>query len=721
MAVWRPLVAEAARAELSAGGLLIDFGTGDQHKYTRGGFLTGWGDNHAEKSDHGPISWSEVIDDTATLAVMIDKTPAQLALRVKSVAPDQQVTISVDGKRVGAAKVDSAWSIVRVPIAKKAMAPGRHQIALKFSRRGDEAEPVAAIDWLWLAQTADQEPLLVPRAAPLNIGERPRRALSSPGSRTYSFYLHIPPKAKLAFHYGAGKRSLFSIAAETVDGEVQQLFQKRAEPNVWQPAIVDLGAFAGQAVRLDFQTEGSLGSAGWADPTLLVPKLALPPRRDIASARPQNAIVIVIDTARADVFGPFGGRDPFSDQDIATPAFDALARTSTVFATTYDAENWTKPSVTSMLSGLYPSTHTARLAKSMVPEDITFISQKLDAAGYDTALFTSNAVVSETFAFNRGFDTFVNNSRGAAAARGDALHLYQEATAWLEAHHKNPFFLWIQPVDPHTTYSVPHKYWSQYFNGSYTGFIGTTFEETEQFAISRDSSLVTDTDRAFIRALYYGEVSFHDEHMGKFLDVVKKLGLLESTLVVVTNDHGEELGDHDRWGHGWTLYEELLRAPLIMHFPPMFPPGKKVREVVENVDLGPTILDALGKPPLADAEGMSFLSLVSGRPGRLRPYYAIVHGRGDGRAVRVGNWKLMDGDDKWKALYNIAEDPREERDMLGEVPLARRLCEVYLGEGLAVFDKKQRQKDSTTRRRFSASEAVLDAEMRSKLEALGYL
>lgn len=720
MAVWRPLLSEVNRAELFAGGLLIDFGTGDQHKYTRGGFLTGWGDNHATKVEGHTVTAGDIIETSATLTVVTRGDPKELVMRVSSAVPEQRVTVSVDGKAVGDAAVPKTWATVRLALPAKILAPGRHHVELSFARSAPADTPVAAMDWMWLAAQAGKTAVVIPRGIPLRVGNRPRRALFSPGSRAYSFYLQVPEGAKLAFHYGAGKRTLFSVTAETIDGKIHRLFGTRAKAGAWQPAVIDLAPVAGKTVRLELRTEGSHGKAGWADPTLLVPKSSLPARRTL-TRRPQNVIVIAIDTARFDAFGPFGGHDPFSGNAIAMPAYNALASTSTVFTTAYDAENWTKPSVTSMLSGLYPSTHTARTAKAMVPEDVRFISQDLHDAGLTTALFTANAVVSDTFAFNRGFDTFVNNSRGEAAARGDAMHLYQEATAWLDGHHDAPFFLWIQPVDPHTTYSVDQKYWSKYFDGTYSGYIGPTFEEPEQFALSRNASLAHDRDRAFIRALYYGEISSHDEFMGKFLDEVKKLGLYKNTLIVITNDHGEELGDHGRWGHGWTLYDELVRSPLIMHFPPVFPPGKKVSAVVETVDLSPTILDVLGKKPLADAEGMSFLSLVSGRPGHLRPYYAIVHGRGDGRAVRVGPWKLMDGDTRWHALYNIADDPREQHDRLGKVPLAERMCEVYLGEGLATLDKKQRQKDSAIRRRFSASEAKLDPEMRKKLDALGYL
>jgi arylsulfatase A-like enzyme len=180
--------------------------------------------------------------------------------------------------------------------------------------------------------------------------------------------------------------------------------------------------------------------------------------------------------------------------------------------------------------------------------------------------------------------------------------------------------------------------------------------------------------------------------MGKFFDELKTMGVLDDTLVIVTNDHGEELGDHQKFGHGHSLYEELLRAPLLFHFPPLIRPSVLKNEVAENVDVAPTIVDMLGLKPMAKADGMSLVPLLKGEPVQ-RPYYAMSEFMDSRRAIRVGSWKMI-----WAAGLTVnvfhSEVDREETDDLAKTALvARRMLEVHAGEAQAAFDKKQRMQD----------------------------
>jgi len=207
--------------------------------------------------------------------------------------------------------------------------------------------------------------------------------------------------------------------------------------------------------------------------------------------------------------------------------------------------------------------------------------------------------------------------------------------------------------------------------------------------------------------------------MGRFLDKVRAWKLLDQILLVVNNDHGEELYEFGKVGHGHNLNEHMMRSPLVIRFPPLFPHGHLVEEVVEQVDLAPTIVDALGLRPLADADGSSLLPLVHGKPNR-RPYYAIMEFLAGRRAVRVGDWKLMRDHQDWLRLYNVVDDPEEKTDRLADNPIARRMCEVFLGEGLGMPVKRERHQDLTVRRKLKSVKVKIGPNTRRGLEALGY-
>ena len=300
----------------------------------------------------------------------------------------------------------------------------------------------------------------------------------------------------------------------------------------------------------------------------------------------------------------------------------------------------------------------------------------------------------------------------------------------MEAHKDERFFLYVQSVDPHTTYDVPKDYWSRYYEGSYNGQIGTAFDREEQMVVDNGKMKVTDDDLKYIRALYKGEVTYQDHYLGGLLKKIEELGLTDDTLVVITNDHGEELREHGTMGHGWPLFEEQIRAPLLMSYPPIFEAGGSVTEVIEHVDLAPTILDALGVPPMKDAEGLSFLPFLEDGIGkRQHPFSAIAWTRKGMRSIRVGDWKLIAGKSSgWMYLFNLKDDPGEQGSLVkkGKTPpeaalLPGRLCDIYLGEALATHDKALRLQGAGRAQRYNSPEIPVDEKTRKELEALGYL
>ncbi len=715
--LWRDLLHESALAELEVAGTLIDFGTADQHKYTRGGWATGWGRLDSERN--GP-SYAEVTARDAHLTLMAHHRPRELVLRARARSSRQELKAywngtglrQADGER--SSRIGRGWQEIRFEIPKQLASRGRHEVRLSFR----SARPLAAdIDWLWIRTHQHKEPPeLVSRMAPLRLGKRTRRSLVAPTARAYSFYLHVPARGRLAFDYGSDRQVEFRVSAQTARGQSYQLFRQQSSPGTWRSASVDLSRFSGQAIRLELATEGPNGRTGWGAPEIRAPDSVTGPRptRAVAGVKPaKNVIVVVYDTTRADVFAPFA-----SSSRVKTPHFNALAASSTRFSNAYNNESWTRPSVVTILTGLYPNTHGALYARSVLSDKVEMLSEHLSKHDFQTLAIVGNPVLRAKFGMDQGWDEYRNHGRDDDSA----ARIYTEATQWVESnHHRGRFFLYVQSHDNHTPYDPERSYSKLYHPEPYSGFVGDALSADEQNAIGKGKRRAKDSDLAWIRALYDGEATYQDKHFGRMIAKLEELGILDQTLVVVTNDHGEEFTEHGGMGHGWTLYEEQLEAPLIMRYPALFGRGTAISEIVEHVDVAPTIVETLGLPPLPRADGLSLLPLVTGRGAPPRPYYAVAALRDEERSIRVGRWKLLvDKDKGWESLYDLERDPGEKSSHIDTRQIAGRLCEIYLGEALASPAKGKRLSNISTHRRFEAPTMKLDRKTKRDLEALGY-
>ncbi len=642
-------------------------------------------------------------DRTASLNALTVAPVREVVARVR--APKRtKIAVSIDGARIGSDTVDGDWTVIRMN-APKQIAPGRHGLELRSRTTG------LAVDWVWLRSSeTTRAPTPDARVEALRVGKRARRALVARTARTYRYYLHVPPDATLRFAYGASAPVVFAVRATAADGTSRALFEQTATTDRWRKASVDLSAYAGKAMRLELETRGDADTAGWGEVEMVVPRAKR--RRPAKRRTARNAIVVIMDTTRADAFAP--------GSKAHTPSYDALAKRSTVFRNAYNAENWTLPSTASTMSGLYSFTHGAQYAGDGVSDQVELLPEHLDAADFNTKAVVANAVVSEKFGFKQGWDEWLNTARSKGPT--GAEHVYGDAIEWLDQNaDKGRFLLYVHSMDAHTPYSPPPEHLARYYEGSYRGWIGSDLDKDDQRAIEKRKRRASKDDLAWAEALYYGEVTYQDEHLGRLIAKVRELGLLDDTIIVVTNDHGEELYEHKGMGHGFTLYEEQIRAPLLVHYPPLFPPGTVDVGLVEHVDVAPTIVDALGLPPLADAEGASLVPRVTGAPVR-RPDYAVYAHRKKWRGVRVGRWKLNVSQKRgWLGLFDLVADPTEARDHREDRPIAGRLCEIYLGEALASPNKRDRLRDRVTRRSFAPSAPQMDTETRKQLEALGYL
>jgi arylsulfatase A-like enzyme len=307
-----------------------------------------------------------------------------------------------------------------------------------------------------------------------------------------------------------------------------------------------------------------------------------------------NILLISIDSLRSDHLHSYGYPRETS------PAIDALAREGVRFATAISSSSWTLPAHITLLTSRPPEAQRGARG-STIPPDIVTLTEVLKSAGYATAGFTSGPFLSARYGFNQGFDVY-----DESAGKGGHSHrvvtspeLLTLATKWLVGWQQErsgaPFFMFVHMWDPHYDYVPPPPY-DTLFDPDYKGDV-----TADNFAASKKIRPDMDPrDLAHVIALYDGEIRFTDEHLGRLIAYLRTLRVLDDTLVVVTADHGDEFFEHGGKGHATTLYDEIVRIPLVMRFPKRIAVGATVAEQVRLMDVAPTILGIAGVATPAD-------------------------------------------------------------------------------------------------------------------------
>jgi arylsulfatase A-like enzyme len=326
-----------------------------------------------------------------------------------------------------------------------------------------------------------------------------------------------------------------------------------------------------------------------------------------------NLILITLDTTRADHLGSYGYAVETS------PVLDALAAGGVRFEAATAQSATTPVSCASQLTGLYPYHHGLRSMhghrKNRLPAEVPTIQEELGRLGYRTGAFVSAFPASSHYGFARGFDHFDEGflERGRALIRSDgivwtgdsqrnAAETNEAALAWVREQSAERFFLWLHYFDPHDPQSKPPD-----------SFVAPFLRAEKE--VDRDE---------YLRSIYDAEIAFVDQQIGALVETLEELDLREHTVLVITADHGEGLGDHGWWGHG-ILYQEQIRVPLIVNGPGV-QAGKVVHAPVEHVDLFPTLLSLAGGASQA-VDGIDLLPVLQGSslPRARTETYSEVH------------------------------------------------------------------------------------------------
>lgn len=314
------------------------------------------------------------------------------------------------------------------------------------------------------------------------------------------------------------------------------------------------------------------------------------PARPAKPPRP-NVLLVVLDTTRADYLSCYGYPAP------TTPHLDRLAAEGTLYRRAFATDFWTLPSHASLLTGLYPGAAGATSETSQLPAAAVTLAERLRQAGYATGAVVRNAWLSEERGFAQGFDDFVESWRGddeVSELVGEHAAV-DAATAWLEEHVGGPSFLFVNLNIAHLPYTPAEELRRRFAAREWPPEQLARAQEVQGgWAHLTGTTPLGETDFLLLRELYAAEVAQADELAGRLLDALRQGGTIDDTLVIVTSDHGENLGEHGLIDHVNSMYDTTLRVPLLVRYPPRFAAGSVVDDLVSLVDVVPTVLDACG-------------------------------------------------------------------------------------------------------------------------------
>lgn len=433
--------------------------------------------------------------------------------------------------------------------------------------------------------------------------------------------------------------------------------------------------------------------------------------------RAQRVILVTIDTLRADhVSAIHPGRE-------TTPHLDAFfEREGVVFTRAYSAAPWTLPSTTSLLTSLWPPQHGVE-SEQKLSRTVPTLAAAFSSQGFYAAAFVTHIYASARFGLDSGFDEFHELSIDQGFGEGHqprAGAVRRRVRRWLEAHRDEPFFLYVHLFDPHWDYEPPPPFDRRFTDPGYRGPVDGTWHTLEPY--DRPQAPMPPADLRQAIALYDGEIAYTDTELSGLFSDLRSLGLDEDTAIFVVADHGEEFKEHGRLGHQHSVYEELLRIPILFR-----PPGgrgadmpARVATRVRNLDVAPTALQAAGLRIPPSFEGESLYPLLGAAAGsdarRDRPVYARVHrGTLHHTALILGSEKVIrdgHGHGARLRLFDLAADPAER------APLGRTRPKDFseMLDRLTAFEARLERRGQE-----APTTVHLSAEEEAAIRALGYV
>jgi arylsulfatase A-like enzyme len=550
-------------------------------------------------------------------------------------------------------------------------------------------------------------------------GHRP--SLIAPPPARIGFRLDVPPDAALRFDVGvervagdeprSGVRFSLAVNGRETWSRTVNPAETRHERR-WFDERVPLPAGTGVDVVLATDAADPsrplAGTPGWGHVRLV--RTTTQPRQAARAGAP-NVVVLLVDTLRADRLG-VGGALP-----SPTPTLDALAKGGLVFETMVAQSSWTLPSVATLFSGLHPRSHGALGSAAgdhgarwgFLSDRVTTWAEAASRAGITTYGVSTNALVSRGTNLAQGFESFTQldwspeRKNWASATEVNALFL-----AWARDNRAHRFVAYLHYMEPHDPYTPPDDLRPPVPPGIRPAIAAGWVSDLAKKIARGQAPPLPDAELSYLRKLYTAEIKGWDRSLAELLDGLDDLGLRDDTILVVTSDHGEEFQEHGRLTHATQLYEELLRVPFVMVGPGV--PKGRVAEVVQGIDVYPTLATLLGLPIAETLPGRNLLAEPYERRDVLSETASAIAPDGsltDLTAYRALGWKLIDAPRvPRRELYDLNTDPRETTNQ-PDAPEGPLLLQRF--ESLAATTPKPPRVDGA------------DPALDEKLRTLGYI
>jgi arylsulfatase A-like enzyme len=666
------------------------------------------GKNLAVQTRAGPIDLAKVVNPFAGAPITTFTTPVLAGDRFETYRI--VVTSSLSGARIR--------SVLLRPTDAAGARFELESLRLVF-RRERLAELPAGVSWQGLNDVY-QETIVTraPQAArfPVTLPRRPALDVS----------LGTPEDGPLTFRIG------ISRGGEREDVLLEETL---TTPHRWVKRRVDLSAHAGRkaVVSLSLRSERPGAVGFWGAPTLR--------RLRTASRGPQGVILIQGDTLRVDHLDAYGYGRP------TAPTLKRLAERGVLFKNALAQTGWTKASASSVMTSLYPTSHGVHRIPDRLPASANTLAESFRAAGYATLGLSSVAFTGRLTNLHQGYDE-LHEVGSLSAELGPyvsktARPYVDRLLAWLEARPETPFFVYLHVFDPHSPYEPRPPYNTLWADAArrdrhldeeerLKAVIGDPFlaergmatrEEMRKAGIDPEEHLRQHRD------WYDGSIRGMDDELARLLERLGALGVADRTLLAFLADHGEEFQDHGRMWHGHSVYGEMIRVPLLFAGPGVTAQPPRA-EVVQLIDVMPTLLESSGVAAPPGLQGQSLLPLLtSGRGGAFVPRPAIAEknpmadtgfpNAAESFAIVDGGYKLIHNvvrpaDKPEHELYAFLDDPLDQRDLARERPeiVAR------LAQALAAW--KRAALAARLRPDAEAGEGM-SSEQLEKLRALGYV
>ncbi len=452
-------------------------------------------------------------------------------------------------------------------------------------------------------------------------------------------------------------------------------------------------------------------------------------RQQVAVSSSSNVIICVIDAARADHIGYHGY------ERETTPNLDRLAGESVVFERHFVPYSQTKASTVSLLTGLYPDTHLTS-GNHVMDESLFTIEKGLAAAGFQTVLLSSNPIASPEMGVGADFGQALSSpetlgqGEGGASTMGSRDYAWKSPEVltaafshWLDRSRQGPFFAYLHFLPPHLPYLAPAEI-QDLFLGREPPAVsqgGFPFREVAIRGRGQEPPPLEEWVN-----LYDANLRWADDAVGAVVDLLRQRGLLEKTLLIVTSDHGEAVGEHGYMYHGRGVYDELVHVPLLMRLPDHRRTGR-IPALTQTVDILPTVFELLGADyPRQEIQGRSLVPLIDTEAERVRDYaFATCMGSHSSYLVRsLTHALILYRGGVLRALYDLTTDPGQRRNIIDDEPeQAARMADEF--RAFAATQRRAPLEFIDPKERASAASAPptieLSEEQRRELEALGYI